>query len=195
MRGPRGPKKGLKTASLFSLLEMWFNLPNRVALWYCDPSHIKKDDVQRMTVMLPMTSTHCIHPTSDNPLLGEYSLPCPFPPKTLPTSSFFLPIQCNIALKINPKRYFKLMFFCNLVWISFFNTCMPFLQWNGNELACQFPKYTKYFCKARPPSALVMLIVSEAKMGQEGEEEVHNKHIQNRRWKLAPCFCHFSMAS
>ena len=32
-----------------------------------------------------------------------------------------------------------------------------------------------------PPLALVMLIVSEAKMGQEGEEEVHNKHIQNRR--------------
>ena len=76
-----------------------------------------------MTVVLPMTSTHCIHPTSDNPLLGEYSLPCPFPPKTLPTSSFFLPIQCNIVPKINPKRYFKLM-----LSLFFFAICRSLLS-------------------------------------------------------------------
>ena len=46
-----------------------------------------------------------------------------------------------------------------------------------------FPKISQPQTVAYPPTplALVMLIVSEAKMGQEGEEEVHNKHIQNRR--------------
>ena len=39
-----------------------------------------------------------------------------------------------------------------------------------------------------------MLIVSEAKMGQQFTGGAHNKHFENRSWKLTPAFCHLSMA-
>ena len=114
-----------------------------------------------MIVMLPMTSTHCIHPTSDNHLLGEYSLPCPFPPKTLPTSSFFLPIQCNIVPKINPKRYFKLMLslflqfagpFCQHVHALLAIPSLPLkVKWQWIGLPTNFQNIPIIFAKlARP---------------------------------------------
>ena len=109
------------------------------------------------------------HTVVTQPLIIRYSvnIPYPFPPKTLPTSSFFLPIQCNIAPKINIKRYFKLIpffaiWFEFLVQITFVNTFMPFLQCPQlreklidnemamNWLADQFPKYTKYFLQSSP---------------------------------------------
>ena len=75
-----------------------------------------------MTAVLPMTSTHCIHSTSDNPLLSEYSLPCPFPPKTLPTSSFFLPIQCIQSQKLILKDI------SNWCFLFFLQFAGPFCQ-------------------------------------------------------------------
>ena len=68
------------------------------------------------------------------------------------------------------------------------NTPSRFLQKSPNLRPFAWPI-------AHPPSlALVMLIVSEAKMGQE-ELQLHNKHFQNSGWKVTPTFCHISILS
>ena len=108
MKGPRGPKKRPQKCLSLSLLEMWLCLPRTGLLW-------------GTMILFKMTYIAWLlcyqwhpHTVFTQPLIFRYSVNIPYrthvPPKTLPTSSFFLPIQCNIAPKINPKRYFKLLF-------------------------------------------------------------------------------------